>query len=134
MIKAFKNRTIDKSKPVQVYRCLNRAGVTYSIRQGEYVVAHTDEVELKDVVFIVREAGKKRCLTSKVRNVHAFVRGKLDKVTTPNTEDWCPLRYTPFTRKNFEYKENHTWKELVSAESVHISPKAGILVKNPSNE
>lgn len=74
----FKNRTIDPSSPVQVYRCLTkRDDVWYSIRQKGKVVAHSKCLVLVDARFIVCPGGRARALREKKRNVHAYVTGLL---------------------------------------------------------
>ena len=71
----FKNRDVDTSKVVEFYRCLNRKGFVFSIRQEGRVVGHTNSIILKNCTLIVNKSGKRKCLKEKQRNVHAFVRG-----------------------------------------------------------
>lgn len=61
----FKNRVIDYSKPVEVYRCLNRKGFIFSVRQNNFVVAHTAHFVLKDCEFIINEYGKQKYVKQK---------------------------------------------------------------------
>src|SRR5690554_667673 len=75
--KPYKNREINLEKEVEVYRCLNRKGKVYSIKQDGLVVAHTDALTMRDVKFIINQSGKKRCIDKKVRNVHAYIKGKI---------------------------------------------------------
>jgi hypothetical protein len=103
-MKAYKNRQIDYSKPVRVYRNLHKK--CFSIKQGDKVVAHFDEeLVLRECSLLVSRAGNKRAKVTKQRNVHAYVQGyiapksELDKychVTSP------PLvSYNPFTHNKF---------------------------------
>lgn len=78
MIKAFKKRSIDPNKPVEVYRNLNKPGVTYSIRQNGRVVAHGTNLKLTNCTFKVNQSGFKEWKRTGVRNVHAYVQGFLD--------------------------------------------------------
>jgi len=71
----FKGRELDPLKPVEVYRCLNRKGQVFSVRQGGLVVGHTDNIVLKDCKFKVNKSGYKRYLKEGQRNVHAFIQG-----------------------------------------------------------
>lgn len=84
MITPFKNRTIDMSKPVRVYRNLNAkksAGVVWSIMQNGLVVAHSNSVLLGDARTVVRPAGQKRLKETGKKNVHAFIEGKVSNLS-----------------------------------------------------
>jgi hypothetical protein len=70
-----KGRQLDPSRPVEVYRNLNRGG--YSIRQGGLVRAYTDAVALSEVTFVVSRCGWERYRAAGRRMVHAWVRGRL---------------------------------------------------------
>lgn len=74
-IKPYKGRTLNPTEPVEVYRCLNRQGKTFSIRQDGLVIGHSDLLVIRRASFIVSASGKNRCRSSGIRNVHAFVRG-----------------------------------------------------------
>lgn len=74
-IEAFKDRTIDLTKPVRVYRNLHAK--VYSIKQGGRVVAHATRLALMDCRFIVNEKGRQRVIAQKRKNVHAFIEGTL---------------------------------------------------------
>jgi hypothetical protein len=80
MIEPYKGRTFDRKKRVEVYRNLNRreGGPWYSIRQNGVVVGHTKDVTLKNVYFVVRDAGRKRVLRTGRKNVHAWALGYID--------------------------------------------------------
>lgn len=58
MITPYKDRVIDYSKPVRVYRDLHNK--CYSIQQNGKVVAHAEQLELKECRFIVNQAGRRR--------------------------------------------------------------------------
>lgn len=72
-LQPFKGRKLDKRREIEVYRNLNRGG--YSIRQDGLVVAHADNVMVKDATFVVNGAGWRRMRQEGRRNVHAWVRG-----------------------------------------------------------
>lgn len=67
---------------VRVYRNLKhgrKAPPLYSVvdvSTGK-VIARQHRVLLSNCKFVVREAGRKKCLTTGVKNVHAFVVGEL---------------------------------------------------------
>ena len=93
MIIYFKNREIDWSQPVVVYRNLNRGG--FSIKQKNLVVAHAEGFFLKDSIFVISDAGRNRAIKEGVRNVHAYALGLLSQTNLNVVED-CKLRYNPF--------------------------------------
>lgn len=72
-MKSYKNRVLDYTKPVLVYRNLTKS--CYSIRQDGKVIGHADNLTLWNCDFIVRKSGQKRVRETKEKNVHAFVQG-----------------------------------------------------------
>jgi len=94
----YRERTLDESKPVHVYR--NLGGVSrarYSVRQSGLVIGHCWEVYLKDCVFRVSEAGRKRVLKEGRKNVHAYVKGFISPpVEGYPDSDWLQFRYNPY--------------------------------------
>ena len=115
----FKDRTINHTKPVYVFRNLNRGG--YSIMQGGLVVAHADEVLLVDCTFVVRLAGRRKVIEQQRKNVHAFVKGTL------NTSNKIPfmmrlsaraVHYNPYRFETFVDKV--TYEPLHRATTVHL--------------
>jgi hypothetical protein len=118
-IKTYKNRKLDVSKPVELYRCLNRKGFTFSVRQNGLVVGHTSNIILRDCDLIVNESGKDRCITSKTRNVHAFVRGLInDEVFL---EFSFLLRYEPYIDLGFYYKVHDEKIQITKVKCVYLA-------------
>jgi hypothetical protein len=97
MITPHKNRTIDRTKPVKVYWNLHRD--CYSIQQDGLVVAHADQVELRDVDFKVSETGRQRVLKERRKNVHAFVVGFVDDALTRYWD--VKIVYNPYKYNSF---------------------------------
>ena len=72
------NIEIDDKKPCRVYFNLHKRlfSVTQKNERNNWaVVGHTNYIELKNVKFIVSEAGRQRVLREKRKNVHAFLEG-----------------------------------------------------------
>lgn len=68
----------DYKKPCRVYFNLHKRlfSVTQKNERNTWVVvAHVDNIELKNVQFKVSEAGRQRVLREKRKNVHAFLEG-----------------------------------------------------------
>ncbi|KQT80916.1 hypothetical protein ASG51_21200 [Methylobacterium sp. Leaf465] len=62
---------------VDVYRCLTRARLPWSLRDSGRVVGHRDALALRDVEFRVSTAGCARIRARRQREVVAYARGVL---------------------------------------------------------
>lgn len=100
-IEPFKNREVDLSCKVELYRCLNRSGYVFSLRQNGLVVGHTDNVILKGCTMHINQAGKDRCIEKQERDVHAFIRGFLGTIHNIKNKSAFPLHYNPYDDKGF---------------------------------
>lgn len=135
MITPYVNRLseLEFGRPVDVYRNVNKKGVTYSIRQDGYVVAHADEVILLNAEFIVKEAGRKRVKKTGRKNVHAWVRG--DIVKTRVAPDRSRLRakvvYNPRRNDSFVLKGN---KLIIKTAPLVILNGEGVFVDSSVNQ
>ena len=70
-------RSVDTALPVKVYRNLHNRGGRWSIQQRGRVVAHADAIMLRDVRFVVSEAGAARSRRLGHKVVCAFAVGIL---------------------------------------------------------
>lgn len=122
---SYKNRMIDRSKPVRVYRNLHRdcfsiqqrayhlEGCGGVNRKGQwYVVAHVTELTLADVTFEVSETGRQRVIQEQRKNVHAYVHGTVVCVGTPQrataysnneSSDYWDISYDPYSDREFKF-------------------------------
>lgn len=66
---------MDYGKKTYVYWNLHK--LTFSIMQNQKVVGHSNQLYLSDVEFRVREGGRQKVLKDRVKNVHAFVVGRI---------------------------------------------------------
>lgn len=120
MISSYKNREVDLSKPVEMYRCLNRKGFTFSIRQGGKVVGHTSDITLFNCELVVNKSGKDRCIKSMQRNVHAFVRGTVgDKKDIPLDLSYT-LNYVPCSNIGFHINLFDNVDEIDNCKTVYL--------------
>jgi len=101
MIYPYKNRKLNLNKPVDFYRCLNRKGYIFSLRQNGLVVGHTDNIILKGCELIINQNGKQRCIKTQSRNVHAFIRGFIGNIDDIKTSFSFILNYNPYIDKGF---------------------------------
>lgn len=85
---------------VRVYWNVHRK--LYSVQYKGKVVAHTTDISLEDVTFIVRKAGREKVLRENRKNVHAFVCGKI-----------CPERliYKPVERVHYNPYQMETFQK-----------------------
>lgn len=112
MLISFKNRVIDKNKPVKVYKNLTLN--CYSILQDGLVVAHANKLMLANVIFTVRKFGRSKVLKTKTKNVHAYASGLLvESAMGISADDYnilpAKISYNPFKYGCF-YCDNLTNK------------------------
>ena len=112
MVIYVKDRQIDPSKVVRVYRNLNNGKM--SIQQNGKVVCYADSVLLKNVSFKVSESSRKRVLNTKQRNVHAYAVGELVAFNTAANFEGKDISYNPYYAGFFYYKGD---KSEVTAEN-----------------
>lgn len=127
MIRPYKNRTIDPTLPVEVYRNLHRK--LLSIRQANLVVGHAKQLSLENVLFIVNEKQRDRARREQVRNVHAFVKGTLlpehfsvNHERFPNIDR---IFYQPYLYDSFVDSDG---KRVDGAPYVYIEADGGMLI------
>jgi hypothetical protein len=119
IITPFKNRVIDEKQPVLLYRNLTRKGRIYSLKQNGLVVAHTTAICLKNVEFVINKAGKKQAIKTKIRNVHAFIKGYVtgSGMGTTAKVNCLPVvvKYDPFSELGFYHELTIKKKEMRGA-------------------
>jgi len=122
LINSFKNRTIDYTKKVYVYRNLNCKSndVIYSIMQDGLVVGHSSHFAMYKCEFIVRPAGKNKARQTKKRNVHAFIKGYLDYNISLGGSSY-KLKYNPFLELGFTLCNEKSNKQILRSDLVWIS-------------
>jgi len=74
------------------------------------VIAHSDTITLKGVVFKVSEAGRQRVLIEKKKNVHAGVVGYLEAFEYNTLSDYRTAYYNPYTTPKFQCSEGDLYK------------------------
>jgi len=84
-----------------------------SVRHKGLVVNHAQEIMLSNVKFVVSQAGRRRVLEEKRKNVHAFVRGEILETTLQKLIEFEELnqgtivKYNPYKYNSF-VDENET--------------------------
>tara|TARA_R110001583_G_scaffold34265_1_gene115311 strand:- start:183 stop:602 length:420 start_codon:yes stop_codon:yes gene_type:complete len=90
---------IDTNRRVYVYFNLHKK--VWSVRQDGRILEHTKYIMLRDARFLVGQAGRKKVLREKKKNVHAGISGYIvDRV--PNVPDFCTtVSYNPYKNETF---------------------------------
>lgn len=103
IIRSYKGRTIDTSKPMRVYMNLHKK--CYSIKQFGIVVAHADRLCVRDVKFVVNERQRQQVLITKQKNVHAYIEGYFSTsgmgVTAKRNDLPVEVFYNPYKYDSF---------------------------------
>jgi hypothetical protein len=128
VIEPYKGRTIDPKRRVEVYRNINKPGpqMWYSIRQDGLVVGHTKDITLKNVYFVVREAGRQRVLKTGRKNVHAWVLGYLDRSGRQRYglgKERAGMYNPRFSDSFMILEEGVVWKPIAAAMRVRLHAK-----------
>ena len=90
---------IDPNRKVDVYFNLHKK--TWSVRQAGKVVGHTDQIHIKNAQYVVSQKGNERVRREKKKNVHAFVRGYVDKLPYMMADDIKLVSYNPYKNSSF---------------------------------
>ena len=110
------DRVSDEMKiKVDVYRNLHKDVWSVRNRETGRVISHETMVHIKDASFVVQPAGRKKVITEKRKNVHAFVRGHLSSRTSVHSQ-WRLVTYNPYKADHFCYKD--TGDKVTSADEV----------------
>lgn len=121
---SYKGRSIDPSKKVRLYRNLHNGKI--SIKQGSLVVGHTDNAVVSEVRFIVSEKRRQKVLSSKQKNVHAYIEGYWQEETS--SENGCAVWYNPYKTEYF--RTETTNEPCHTAEKVSVSSDGHIQMWN----
>ena len=124
MIISYKNREIDYSKKVRIYRNLNKRGKVFSVKQNELVVAHIVDSSflMFDCSFIINEKSRWRAIIKKTRNVHAFIEGFLRPITSNvvRMADYDDVVYDHNKCGYFERFDGENYSKLHKASVVYF--------------
>ncbi len=92
------------SERVRVYWNLHKN--IWSIMKKGKVIGHRDTILLKDVRFIVSQAGRNRVLKEKKKNVHAFAEGIVVEIGDCDKKE--QITYNPYKFPYFYYKSDES--------------------------
>jgi hypothetical protein len=105
---------------VFVYRNLRFKGVMYSVKslKTHRVILRTPVVYLTDVELKVSEAGRKRVLKEKQKNVHAGVVGYMEPIGVDAFN--CNIRVTYDPYKQDSFTRVHDGSKVKKAKSAYL--------------
>lgn len=114
---------------VQVYRNLHRQRLSVVALNGKNkgrVVRRPAEMTLEDCSFVVQPAGREKVLRTRVKNVHAFVRGipRKGSLTRGVRLTYNPYKYSSFVRAD-------TLAPVAFADEVTIKADGTMIAANP---
>lgn len=113
---------------VRVYYNLHRKCLSVQDYSTRKVIAHYASVNMADVKFVVSQAGRKRVLAERKKNVHAFIVGELLSYTTRSDDTgfsgdrvtYNPYKYDSFVRVDDESKIDNARLVNVSGRSITV--------------
>lgn len=117
MVTAYKNRTLEVGQVVKVYFNLHTHQFSVKDHKSGKVVAHGNNIILKNPTFKVSEAGRQRVLREQRKNVHAYVIGTYageNEIQQLEQDFMQQAYYNPYKLSTFVNKE--TQQALHSAE------------------
>jgi hypothetical protein len=97
MIKSYKNRRLDATKPIKIFRNLTKKGIWYSIQQAGLTVAHSTDITICEAKFYVNEKARLRVVKNKRKEFHAYIEGMvINKVISG-----LQVKYNPYLHNSF---------------------------------
>lgn len=122
-------RELKQGQRVRVYYNLHKKcySITSKIDGSWKLVAHADRVMLQNVKTIVSQAGRKRVLAEKRKNVHAFIEGDYvgDSFTDMEAGTF-PLYYNPYEVDQFV--DFHTRQPVKQSKLVYMQNKRAFYI------
>ncbi|MGF7036075.1 hypothetical protein J2T17_007126 [Paenibacillus mucilaginosus] len=121
-MKLVKDRQLQEGEIVQVYQNLNRDCFSIRSKKSGLVLAYAETVTLRNASYKVSERSRQRVLSSRVRNVHAFVEGEFVTADSPTPAGVGQIAYyNPYTTDHF-YNEQ-TRQPVRYTEIAHCQEK-----------
>lgn len=123
-------RELKQGQRVRVYYNLHKKcfSITSKIDGSWKLVAHADRVTLANVKTIVSQAGRRRVLAEKRKNVHAFIEGDYigDLTVRSINNGGSKLYYNPYEVDSFV--DFDTRQPVTQAELVHMQDKRALYI------
>lgn len=124
MFEIKQNRNLDFSKPVQVYRNLNKCKLhdknckVYSVKQKGLVVGYCDWIALKDCILHTNQKGFDRVRQTGRREVVSWISGTITNLEQNQEKYLKKIEIDPRQNKDFPQKKSDL--VLIDQEGVKI--------------
>jgi hypothetical protein len=121
----FRGRTVNVGDLVKVHRNLNNGLWSVTAKTGEYknkVVAHCSNISIKDVTFVISEAGRARVNRERKKNVHAWCVGTITSFEKNSVVGIKrkQVTYDPY-KYGFFYQVDKSPKPFMSLPELHFN-------------
>jgi len=124
----MRKETLHHGDRVEIYRNLHNN--TFSVRRDGKVVRHIENFEivrLTDAKFAVQPAGRAKVIREKKKNVHAFIRGTVDKeggyLGQDPPHEIFEVSYNPYESDKFLKEPNTTTRRKIP---IYTAPRVAI--------
>lgn len=126
---------------VRVYKNLHKNCYSVKAMEGSMkglVIAHCDNIVLRDVRYLVYQKGRERVLREKCKNVHAYVEGNIVSIVPINKskfsiplytdlpfKDTLPVTYNPYKYDSFVFTDgetaiNNSNYVILNSQGIHV--------------
>lgn len=112
---------------VDVYYNLHKHCWSVKDRKTGLVIAHRDEVLIRNATGVVQPAGRDKVRREGRKNVHAFIRGELVDAPTYMQGVARPITYNPYKNDTFVYKQ--TGCVFEGADAVLLKGRAAFAIR-----
>jgi len=124
----IRKETLHHGDKVEIYRNLHNG--TFSVRRNGKVVYHLENhqiLRLTDAKFAVQPAGRAKVIREKKKNVHAFIRGTVDKeggyLGQDPPHEIFEVSYNPYESDKFLKEPNTTTRRKIP---IYTAPRVAI--------
>ena len=132
MLEIVKDRKLEQSQVVTIYRNLNRKCFSIKDKKTGLVVAHADKFRIENVRCKVSEAGRQRVLKRKQKNVHAMLNGLYIGNCEMDTLQMDEVYYDPYTLDSFVNKR--TGEKLTEIDLVYFEDGKAYMIRGENND
>lgn len=132
MLEIVKDRKLEQSQEVTIYRNLNRKCFSIKDKKTGLVVAHADKFRIENVRCKVSEAGRQRVLRKKQKNVHAVLLGIYIGICEMDTSQMDEVYYDPYTLDSFINKR--TGEKLTQIDLVYFENGKAYMLRGENND
>ena len=98
---------------IHVYWNLNKK--CWSVRHKGLIIKHLKTMTMQDCSFHVQPAGRERVVKTKVKQVHAYVKGNITGEDVTTTSIGKRISYNPYKRDHFVFASTNERVDTTNA-------------------